>query len=150
MNSLTTALFVVALAASPTIAVESDRSTDKPCRESPAVIGRCFAIHGRMNFWNGTPSVRIWKVGSHRILGVSDRKVEGYSNIPDGPLQQLGWDTDLFADFLVCPFTSDQPGTMQLVCVDSASKVLIRPRQKGNNGLDNPPLEPTGHKPAGG
>jgi hypothetical protein len=39
----------------------------------------------------------------------------------------------ILADFTVCPFTPDKPGVMRMVCVDSATKVTVRP-----GGLDSP------------
>ncbi len=82
-----------------------------------------------MNYWNGTPSVRIWKVGTTRMLGVSEArfKIDGYENLPGDVRSRLSWDTDLFGDFVVCPFTPEKPGVMRLVCVDSATRLVVRP-----------------------
>jgi len=84
-----------------------------------------------MNFWNGAPSVRIWRVGTARMLGVSEQRfyVPGYCNLPPDVLAKLSWDTDLFADFVVCPFTPEEPGLMQFVCVESAARMVVRKRQ---------------------
>ena len=81
-----------------------------------------------MNFSNGTPSVRIWVVGTHRILGVSESKFvdPSYCNLPDDILAKLSWNNDLFGDFMVCPFTKDEPGVMRLVCVQSVANASIR------------------------
>jgi len=35
-------------------------------------------------------------------------------------------DNEIFADFVICPFTPDEPGVMRLVCVDSASNVVVK------------------------
>ncbi len=104
----------------------------KPCHEHPALAGPCFQVRGRMNYWNGTPSVRIWQIGTKRILGVSEQRFfdEAYCNLPDHIGAKLSWDSDLFADFLVCPFTPDEPGVMRLVCVDSARDLVVRPQGK--------------------
>ncbi len=110
----------------------SDGAVVKPCKDHPDLVGPCFTVRGRMNFWNGSPSVRIWKVGTKRILGVRDQGKggPGYSMLPDAVLAQLSWDTDLFADFTVCPLGADVPGAMQIVCVDSATHVVVRTRAK--------------------
>jgi hypothetical protein len=88
-----------------------------------------------MAFYNGAPSVRIWRVGTRRVLGVSEQRfrVEGYCNLPPAILERVGWDSDLFADFVVCPFTRDEPGVMRLVCVDSAPNLVVRPRPPAPN-----------------
>ena len=78
--------------------------------------------------YNGTPTVRIWPVGTKRILGISDYKfyVEGYENIPKELLEQLTWENAMYADFIVCPFADDKPGVMRLICVEKAENISIR------------------------
>jgi hypothetical protein len=84
-----------------------------------------------MAFYGGAPSVRIWRVGTRRILGVSEQRfqLEGYCNLPTRIRERVAWDTDLFGDFVVCPFTPDEPGVMRLVCVESATNMIVRPRR---------------------
>jgi hypothetical protein len=102
---------------------------ERPCRQHPLLAGRCFTIRGRMSLANGNPSIRIWRVGTKRILGVSDGrfKMDGYANVPPSVAGRLSWDTQLFGDFVVCPFTRDEPDVMRLICVDSASNLKVRP-----------------------
>ena len=103
----------------------------KPCRDHPKLSGPCFGVRGRMNFANGAPSVRIWRVGTNRILGVSEGYAgAGYCNLPPDILGRLSWESDLFADFVVCPFEPSRPGVMQLVCVDSATAISVRPTKR--------------------
>src|SRR5512139_1731028 len=76
--------------------------SERSCHSDPKLIGPCFTARGRMNYWNGAPSVRIWRVGTNRILGVTGyRNTEGYSTIPGELLDKVSWDSDLFADFVV-------------------------------------------------
>jgi hypothetical protein len=35
-------------------------------------------------------------------------------------------DEDIYGDFEVCPFTPKRKGEMQLVCVESASKLVVK------------------------
>ena len=65
------------------------------------------------------------------MLGVSDGRFteDGYRNLPDDIADRLSWDTDLYADFVVCPFTGEKPGEMQFVCVDSAKNLKTRKEQ---------------------
>jgi hypothetical protein len=51
-----------------------------------------------MNFWNGTPSERIWKVGTKRILGVSEQESGEYINLPEGVESRLSWDKETMLD----------------------------------------------------
>jgi len=103
-------------------------AAERPCHEHPQVVDKCFRLRGRMNYANGSPTVRIWPVGTGRVLGVSEGRfaVPGIVNLPSDLQARLSWESDLFADFIVCPFTPDQPGVMRLVCVDAATNVVVR------------------------
>ena len=126
MKSMTFCIVVAILAF--TMAGASLRYTDQPptqsCQHHPDLTGPCFTVHGRMGLYEGTPTVRIWRVGSKRILGISEQRFlkPGYSNIPEALEAKLTPNTWLFGDFLVCPFTESTPGEMQLVCVESVAK----------------------------
>jgi hypothetical protein len=69
--------------------------------------------------------MRIWRVGTDRILGVVPAEDE---IIPKGlrkALDEGGQWPEVFGDFEVCPFTKEKPGEMQMVCVESASRLVI-------------------------
>ena len=104
---------------------------NKSCNEHPMLSGSCFKVKGRMSLYNGTPSIRIWPVGTKRLLGVSEGRFlsKGYDNIPKDLEKKLEWDTEIFADFVVCPFTKDRPGVMRLICVESAENISISKRK---------------------
>ena len=103
----------------------------KPCRQHPAVIGPSFVVHGVLRSYNGTPTARIWKVGTNRILGISEGLfyLEGYCNIPLWLKSKMGFDREIVGDFVVYPFTKDEPGKMRFICVDSAYNLRIRPNK---------------------
>ena|SRR5205809_583752 len=122
-------LLVVAIAAGTSVG-RAEQQCGRPCREHPQLVAACFTARGRMNFANGAPSVRIWRVGTKRILGVSEGKYYNpeYCNVPSEVLAKLSWDTDLFGNFVLCPFERSRPGVMQLVCVDGGKNLVVRPR----------------------
>ena len=100
-----------------------------PCRAQPSLVGRCFRVRGRLSLYNGAPTIRLWRAGTKRMLGISSSySREGYSSIPDELERQLSWETELWGDFLVCPFTRRKPGEMQMICVESAKNVFARKR----------------------
>ena len=103
---------------------------DKSCRRHPQLAGKCFNLHGRLSVYNGAPAMRIWKVGTKRMLGVSEQRfsLPGYRNIPDDVRSQVNQDVDLFGDFLVCPFTRPRAGEMQLVCVEHGKNLKVQKR----------------------
>jgi hypothetical protein len=40
------------------------------CKNNPELVGPCVKIHGRARIVNGGPQMRIWRIGTNRILGV--------------------------------------------------------------------------------
>jgi hypothetical protein len=103
----------------------------RTCREHPDVKPPCFKVHGRLSAWLGTPTFRIWVIGTNRILGVSDGRFRrpDYPQFPANVDSKVAWDVNIFGDFVVCPFEDDKPGVMRLVCVDSATSLVVRPRK---------------------
>src|SRR5262245_9873121 len=97
----------------------------RPCSEHKELIGSCWDLRGRVSYFNGNPSVRIWPVGTKRMLGVRDSDP---LLIPPNLKSQLSWNTNTFADLRVCPLTRERPGVMQIVCIASVRNIVSRPR----------------------
>jgi hypothetical protein len=96
---------------------------------------RCRTVHGRMSLANGTPSVRIWVIGTHRVLGVVQQD-ESFENLPAAIRAVWStkgddaiWATDLYGDFRVCALTARRSGRMQMVVVTSGTRLVGRPRE---------------------
>jgi hypothetical protein len=105
----------------------------KSCKEHPQLSGPCFKLRGRLSIYNGTPSLRIWPVGTTRLLGISEGRFAhpDIDNIPPHVRARLGsLDDELFAEFTVCPFANDKPGVMRLICVESATNIVLRQRNE--------------------
>lgn len=66
--------------------------------------------------------MRIWPVGSSRLLGVVPAENEITPNNVKG---LVSFNRDVFAVLKVCPFTQERPGEMQLVCVEAAENVQV-------------------------
>jgi len=119
-----------------TVRVQSTASeaNEKSCREHPRLTAPCFTVHGRLSIYNGTPARRLWRIGTKRVLGISEQRfaVAGYRNIPKDIESKLNQDVAIYGDFLVCPFTRSKPGEMQLVCIEEGKNVAVRER---NNRL---------------
>jgi len=107
------------------------------CRARPDVVGKCFNVHGRLSVYNGTPSIRLWPIGTKRLLGIIDPTDP--SNAPDPTVlpveikNQLDWDKDVLGEFLVCPLTHQQPGKMQTVCIESGKNLIERVHKLTSN-----------------
>ena len=100
------------------------------CRSRSDVVGRCFNVRGRLSVYNGTPSIRLWPIGSKRLLGIIDpndvSNAPGPTILPLDIKSKLDWDKDVVRDFVVCPLTRQQSGRMQTVCVESAKNLIVR------------------------
>jgi len=66
---------------------------------------------------NGGSLARIWKIGSHHVLGVVGW--EGVDLPPEIEAHMSNFDDVLYGDFRVCPYTREEKGHMQMVCVQS-------------------------------
>ena len=104
----------------------------KDCREHPKLAGSCFDVNGRLSVYNGAPSLRIWRIGTKRMLGISEQRfaLEGFRKVPDEVEQAIKPDVELFGIYTVCPFTRLKQGEMQLVCVDRVRNLVIKPRRE--------------------
>ena len=103
---------------------------DKPCSKHPQLVGSCFDVHGRLSVYNGAPALRIWKIGTKRMLGVSEQRfmIPGYGNVPEDIRAQIDQDKVLSGDYLVCPFTRPKSNEMQMVCIEKVSNLVVKKR----------------------
>ncbi|HET6862815.1 MAG TPA: hypothetical protein VFH91_07195 [Pyrinomonadaceae bacterium] len=124
-------MFMLALAAGSSEPGQTDMTEHKSCKDHPKVIGSCFTVYGRLSAYNGAPTLRIWKIGTRRMLGVSEQRFQedGYINIPDEIRNRVNFETDLLGNFLICPFTRQRTGEMQLVCIESGKNLETRKRK---------------------
>jgi hypothetical protein len=84
-----------------------------------------FTVHGRLSRYNGNPSHRIWIIGTHRLLGVS----ESIDEVPSMPKELFGFlssERAVFGDFVVEAVTPYKQGAMQMVRIVSVSKIVVR------------------------
>jgi hypothetical protein len=108
-----------------TLVVSAPGMAGNSCPTDARLVGPCYTVRGRLTLSNGTPSVRIWVVGTKRILGVSEGRFspDGYEALPRPVPEELSWDKFYFGDYTVCPFTPQQVGVMQLVCVAGVNRL---------------------------
>ena len=93
--------------------------------EGAPFVDSCFSIRGRMGAYNGSPSYRIWIVGTNRLLGVTETRG---CTVPPFLDSLVGvQDKFVFADFVVRPVSVEEAGAMRFVCVASATRITTRP-----------------------
>jgi hypothetical protein len=111
----------------------------KDCHEHPKLVGSCFEVNGRLSVYNGAPSLRIWRVGTRRMLGISEQRfaLEGFRKVPEEVEQAIKPEVELFGIYTVCPFTRQKQGEMQLVCVDKVKNLSVRKRPEQSSPDQN-------------
>jgi len=108
---------------------QSSNKINQSCK-SPRNAKSCYWVHGRLTYGNGTPAVRLWKVGTRRLLGIYsgpdvDRRSLDNENprLPANVQSVFGPDNSIFADFEVCPLEPEKPETMQAACINAAKNI---------------------------
>ena len=115
-----------------------------PCK-TPALASSCIHIHGRLWQGNGSPSTRLWQIGTHHIFGIYTNQY-GFIHDPettdneapslpeniqrerDRQPKGFPYLQDIYADFDVCPLEPHIQGNMQAACIDSATH-LFSPKE---------------------
>ena len=108
----------------------SDRARSAPpinvkdgCRANPAIVGTCFEVRGYAFASNGVPNLRIYAEGTQRILGVLPSKNE----IAPACLRNgVTFEQQVAGRFMVCPFSKENAGSTQLVCVEDVFDAAVR------------------------
>src|SRR6185437_10281827 len=104
-------------------------SERKPkCKGNPKVVGACYSVHGRLTPGADTIELRLWPIGTKRMLGVSDGPAINDAENPIYPNNIVfpHSDENIYGDFEVCPFTRARKGAMQFVCIESAAHLVVK------------------------
>jgi hypothetical protein len=99
--------------------------------ERTRFVGEAIEIHGRLGVYNGTPSCRIWLVGTRKVLGI--RETETECPIPSALLQILQEDINdrwIYGDFTIVPLTAPKEGVMQIVTLKAAKNMVVTTRER--------------------
>jgi hypothetical protein len=111
--------------------------------KTPAIADSCYKTHGRLGVYNGTPSWRLWEIGTTHELSIFSGPA-GYACDMRGscldnesphlpPQLQRAFDSvqnpiyeiTVFADFEVCPLEPHTEGHMQAACIESAKHLVV-------------------------
>jgi hypothetical protein len=149
------AIVLVLVLSVPAVLARPQEPTKRkiPCK-TPENASMCYWTRGRLNFYNGVPSYRIWKVGTKRILGVYSgpqaERIDPLDNEhPEFPANlQRVFESETernedkkqfapyligpaFGDYEVCPLEPEVPGEMQDVCIESAKNIFVEMSKRG-------------------
>ena len=112
-------------------ATEAGGTEPYECASRADLVEPCFVLRGRLSFWNGAPSARIWPVGTKRLIGVHFDVLPPALEAEMARFDpQRSFDTEVWADFTLCPFTYYRRGRMQFVCIESWRNAAFRHRKQ--------------------
>ena len=112
---------------------QDNHKRNTPCK-TPENAKTCYWTHGRLSAGNGTPSFRLWKIGTDRILGIDSGPSvhrEGsldneYPELPANLVRKFKpSENRVFADFEICPLEPERLGEMQGACIESAKNIVV-------------------------
>jgi len=89
------------------------------CQCSPKRVGPCFTVRGTISVYRRAPIVRISVAGTKRVLGLEGGIPEFLEEDLEVPQNTVT------GEFLVCPITRRKTGTIQLVCIESSSNMVV-------------------------
>ena len=104
--------------------------------KTPANANICYWAHGRLSFYNGTPSIRLWKIGTRQMLGIysgnDSEKIDGLDNehpeLPDNLQKRFKpSENRIFADFEICPLEPRKDNAIQSACIESTKNLTVEP-----------------------
>lgn len=102
--------------------------------KTPDNAASCYWAHGRLSPYNGTPTMRLWKIGTKRILAIhsgpgykrGDNQENENPDLPanvDGALSKSKYGS-IFGDFEICPLEPEVAGEMQDACIESGKNFV--------------------------
>lgn len=102
-----------------------------PCKTA-ANAATCYWAHGRLAVYNGTPSIRLWKTGTRRVLGIysgqgaEDPLDNEHPELPATLTRAFKEPGDrVFGDFEICPLEPEEAGVMQAACIEFAKNIVV-------------------------
>jgi hypothetical protein len=103
-------------------------ASESVCADDKRVIASCFDVAGRLSIHaNLRPYLHVPK--TRRILGIAlaADAVDGKYMWPENIERNMTPEKDIWGNYRVCPLTSAQAGTQQLVCIDAVSDMRVQP-----------------------
>jgi hypothetical protein len=87
-------------------------------------VGPCRSFRARLVAGADNIRIRIWPIGSSRLLGYADGALK--CRLPPMLERLMEEGKPVFADVSVRPVTPSQPGSMQFACVAAADHMKVQ------------------------
>ena len=114
------------LIASMTTAASAEGARPQ-CKGSPKVVGKCVTVYGKLSVYGGSPSIRIWPVGTKRLYGIEDTDGDPKTvYLPPNLRKALeSHPRELNGKFQLCPLDVERDNRMTPACIEGASQLGI-------------------------
>jgi hypothetical protein len=107
--------------------------------KTPANASSCYWTHGRLLVAQGAVNWRLWKIGTHNLLGIYSGPagfLHRYDTLDSENPELPGnlevvfpvpdpSDVEVYADFEVCPLERHIEGHMQAACIERAKHLIV-------------------------
>jgi hypothetical protein len=95
------------------------------CKSSPKVVDKCMTFYGRLNIYTGSPSIRIWPVGTKQLYGVRSTGSDPDHVVLPQKLRDIlaSNPVEVNGKWEVCPLEPERPNQLRSVCLESATEL---------------------------
>ncbi len=125
-----TRLLATALIASSLFAGAALADEAPACKSSPKVVGKCMTFYGPLSVYGGSPSLRIWPVGTKQMYGLRGTGADPENvALPEKLREILATNPrEVNGKWEVCPLEAERPNQLRIVCLEGASELRGVPR----------------------
>lgn len=122
-------LLATALLASSVFATAAMAADAPACKSSPKVVGKCMTFYGPLAVYSGSPSLRIWPVGTKQLYGLRGTGADPETvALPEKLRELLATNPrEVNGKWEVCPLEAERPNQLRIVCLESASELRAVP-----------------------
>ncbi len=123
-------LLATALLASSVVTAAAMADEAPACKSSPKVVGKCMTFYGPLSVYSGSPSLRIWPVGTKQLYGLRGTGADPETvALPEKLRAILATNPrEVNGKWEVCPIEAERPNQLRSVCLESASELRAVPR----------------------
>ena len=123
-------LLAATLLASSLLAGAAMAQDTPACKTSPKVVGKCMTFYGNLAVYTGSPSIRIWPVGTKQLYGLRSTGSDPENVVlPEKLRDALATNPlEINGKWEVCPLEPERSNQLRAVCLESASELRVTPR----------------------
>lgn len=123
-------LLATTLIASAVLVAPAMADNAPACKSSPKVVGKCMSFYGPLSVYSGSPSLRIWPVGTKQLYGLRGTGADPENvALPEKLREILATNPrEVNGKWEVCPLEAERANQLRIVCLESASELRGVPR----------------------